>query len=68
MSKIAGLSLAGALVALIAADKVNLGPIASQVAGFAGAFLGTLVARRRMSEKTQADPRRTRIPAAQERN
>ncbi len=68
MSKIAALSLAGAVVASIAADKVNLGPIASQVAGFAGAFFGTLVARRRMSEKTQADPPRAQIPTAQERN
>lgn len=46
ISKIAGLSVAGFAVATIAADKVNLGPVISQVAGFAGAFVGTLVGRR----------------------
>jgi hypothetical protein len=53
ISKIAGLSLAGVVVASIAADKANLGPVASQIAGFAGAFIGTLAARRRTSKKTQ---------------
>jgi uncharacterized membrane protein YeaQ/YmgE (transglycosylase-associated protein family) len=53
ISKIAGLSLAGVVVASIAADKANLGPVASQIAGFAGAFIGTLVARRRPSRKTE---------------
>jgi hypothetical protein len=56
ISKIAGLSLAGVVVASIAADKANLGPAASQIAGFAGAFIGTLVARRRTSKKTEPTP------------
>ena len=56
ISKIAGLSLAGVVVASIAADKANLGPVASQIAGFAGAFIGTLVARRRSSKKTDQPP------------
>jgi nitric oxide synthase oxygenase domain/subunit len=47
ITKIAGLSLAGFAVAAVAADKINVGPVASQLAGFAGAFIGTLVARRR---------------------
>ena len=46
ISKIAGLSLAGLVVASVAADKVNIGPVASQVAGFAGAFIGSLIGRR----------------------
>jgi len=54
ISKIAGLSLAGVVAASIAADKANLGPVASQIAGFAGAFIGTLVARRRTAKKTEA--------------
>jgi hypothetical protein len=56
ISKIAGLSLAGVVVASIAADKANLGPVASQVAGFAGAFIGSLVARRRKPQETRAEP------------
>jgi hypothetical protein len=47
IAKIAGLSLAGFVAASMVADKVNLNPLASQVAGFAGAFLGTLAGRRR---------------------
>ena len=54
ISKIAGLSLAGVVAAAIAADKANLGPVASQIAGFAGAFIVTLAARRRTSKKAEA--------------
>jgi hypothetical protein len=54
IAKIAGLSLTGAVVASIAADKANLGPVASQLAGFAGAFIGSLVARGRKSQEKQA--------------
>ena len=57
ISKIAGLGLAGVVVASIAADRVNLGPVASQAAGFVGAFIGTLVANRRLSRKTPAKSR-----------
>ena len=55
ISKIAGLSVAGFAVATIAADKVNVGPLMSQVAGFAGAFVGTLVGRRRKALGTDGD-------------
>ena len=47
ITKIAGATLAGFVVASVAADKVNLGPVLSQVAGFAGAFAGTMLGRRR---------------------
>ena len=47
IAKIAGLSVAGFCLSAAAADKINLNPAASQLAGFAGAFLGTLFARRR---------------------
>jgi hypothetical protein len=47
ITKIAGVTLAGFVVASIAADKANLGPVLSQVAGFAGALAGTLVGRRK---------------------
>ena len=42
ITKIAGVTLAGFVVASVAADKVNLGPVLSQVAGFAGALAGTM--------------------------
>jgi hypothetical protein len=44
--KVAGLSLVGFCAISVAADRVNLGPIASEVAGFCGAFLGALAGRR----------------------
>ncbi len=47
ISKIAGFSLVGFAVGAVAANKVNVGPLISQAAGFAGAFIGTLVARRK---------------------
>ena len=55
--KIAGLSLAGFVAASIGADKVNLNPLASQIAGFVGAFVGTLVGRRREVRRAAPDPR-----------
>ncbi len=57
ISKIAGLSLAGLVVASVAADKVNIGPVASQVAGFAGAFIGTLIGRRGSGAKPVSQPK-----------
>jgi uncharacterized membrane protein YeaQ/YmgE (transglycosylase-associated protein family) len=51
ITKIAGLSFAGFVAASIVADKVNLNPLASQIAGFAGAFFGTLVGRRRPARR-----------------
>lgn len=47
MTKIAGASLIGFCAVSFGADKANLNPMASQVAGFIGAFLGTLAAQRR---------------------
>lgn len=47
ISKIAGLSVIGFCAAAAVADKVNLNPMASQVAGFVGALAGTLVGRLR---------------------
>jgi uncharacterized membrane protein YeaQ/YmgE (transglycosylase-associated protein family) len=49
MSKIAGASLIGFCAVSFGADKANLTPMASQIAGFVGAFVGTLVAQRRRS-------------------
>lgn len=45
--KIAGLSLVGFCAVSIGVDRENVGPIASQIAGFCGAFLGGLAAHRR---------------------
>ncbi len=55
ITKIAGFSLLGFCVAAATADKANLAPIASQVAGFAGAFLGSLVGLRRKSPSKPAE-------------
>lgn len=45
--KVAGLSLVGFCAVSIGVDRENVGPIASQIAGFCGAFLGGLAAHRR---------------------
>ena len=45
ITKVAGASLLGFCAVSLAADKLPLNPVASQVAGFAGAFLGSLVAK-----------------------
>lgn len=45
--KVAGLSLVGFCAVSIGVDRANIGPIASQIAGFCGAFLGGIAAQRR---------------------
>jgi hypothetical protein len=47
ITKVAGASLLGFCAVSLAADKLPLNPVASQVAGFAGAFLGSLFAKTR---------------------
>ena len=51
ITKVAGASLLGFCAVSLAADKISLNPLASQMAGFAGAFLGSLVAKRRARKK-----------------
>jgi uncharacterized membrane protein YeaQ/YmgE (transglycosylase-associated protein family) len=46
IAKVAGASLAGFVTVALVADKVNAGQAVSQVAGFVGAFLGSLAAGR----------------------
>ena len=46
MWKVAGLGLIGFCAVSVVADRVNLGPLASEAAGFCGAFLGALAGRR----------------------
>jgi len=50
--KTVGLSFAGYALASIFADKATLNPLATQVAGFVGAFLGTLATPRRERNQT----------------
>jgi hypothetical protein len=50
----AGFSFIGFAAVSILADRVKLGPVASQVAGFTGAFLGGLAAKHRSRHKTPA--------------
>ncbi len=47
ITKVAGASLAGFVAISVAADKVNAAPNVAQIAGFIGAFLGSLVASKR---------------------
>ena len=56
ISKIAGLSLAGFAAGAFAANKIDVGPFLSQAAGFAGAFIGTLVAQRRTRREEREKP------------
>jgi hypothetical protein len=45
--KVAGLSLLGFCAVSMGMDRANVGPLASQVAGFCGAFAGALMAQKR---------------------
>jgi outer membrane lipoprotein SlyB len=54
--KVAGLSLIGFAAASIGIDRANVGPIASQVAGFCGAFAGALIAQKRKRALKKAGP------------
>jgi hypothetical protein len=58
--KVAGLSLLGFVAVSIGVDRANVGPIASQVAGFCGAFAGALVAQAR--KRTGAGVEKDQIP------
>jgi hypothetical protein len=51
ISKIAGASLLGFCAVSLGVDKANLAPVAWQVAGFVGAFLGSMAAQRREFKK-----------------
>ena len=44
---IAGLSFVGFCAVSVAADRLDVGPMASEVAGFCGALLGGIAAQRR---------------------
>jgi hypothetical protein len=57
ITKVAGASLLGFCALSLAADKLPLNPLASQIAGFAGAFLGSLFAK--TSSKTKPADRNT---------
>ncbi len=46
--RVAGLSLIGFCAVSLGVDRANVGPVVSQLAGFGGAFLGALVAQRRV--------------------
>jgi hypothetical protein len=52
--RVAGLSLIGFCAVSLGADRANVGPVVSQLAGFGGAFLGALVAQRRVRSVTRA--------------
>jgi hypothetical protein len=52
--KVAGLSLLGFCAVSVGLDRANVGPVASQAAGFCGAFVGALVAHRRKRSVAEA--------------
>ena len=49
--KVAGLSFVGFCAVSIGVDKANIGPVASQLAGFCGAFIGGWVGARRRRKR-----------------
>ncbi len=51
ISKVAGAGLLGFCALSLGFDKANLAPVASQAAGFVGAFLGSLAAQKRLQKK-----------------
>jgi len=53
--KVAGLSLIGFCAVSFGMDRANVGPLASQVAGFCGAFVGALVAQKRARSASRQD-------------
>jgi uncharacterized membrane protein YeaQ/YmgE (transglycosylase-associated protein family) len=53
--KVAGLSLIGFCAVSLGMDRANVGPLASQVAGFCGAFVGALVAQKRARSEARQD-------------
>ena len=53
--KVAGLSLAGFCAVSIGVDRANIGPVASQIAGFCGAFVGGWVGARRKRSDVPAE-------------
>jgi hypothetical protein len=57
--KVAGLSFVGFCAVSMAADRAALSPAVSQLAGFCGAFLGALAARR-----TRAKPEVAESPSS----
>ena len=63
MAKIGGASLIGFCAVSLSADKVmNLTPVASQLAGFMGAFLGSIAAQRRRTVSPAQEPAETEVP------
>lgn len=54
ISKVAGVGVAGFIVAAGVADRLNIAPNLAQVAGFVGAFVGSLVANRRTAVRAES--------------
>jgi hypothetical protein len=64
--KVAGLSLAGFCAVSIGVDKANIGPVAQQVAGFCGAFVGGWIGARRRRRSAEALTAKADASPAQE--
>jgi hypothetical protein len=64
--KVAGLSLVGFCAVSIGVDKANIGPLAQEVAGFCGAFVGGWIGARRRRRSLQAPIAEQDKPLAQE--
>jgi hypothetical protein len=54
MWKVAGWGLLGFCAVSVAADRVSVGPVASEVAGLCGAFLGAWAGRRSNPQQNAA--------------
>jgi len=66
MAKIGGASLIGFCAVSLSADKVmNFTPMAAQLAGFVGAFLGSIAAQRRRTLPSAIQPAEPEVPKKQ---
>lgn len=63
--KVAGLSLAGFCAVSIGMDRANIGPVASQLAGFCGAFVGGWVGARRKRRGLESHEPEAHLTAAE---
>jgi hypothetical protein len=64
ITKVAGAGLVGFLAISVAADKMNAAQHVAQIAGFVGAFLGSLAAGRQ--QQPPQDPNDARIDESED--
>ena len=66
IAKVAGASLVGFCAVALAAVKVNVAPAVSQVAGFVGAFFGSLAAGRGTRKEQGSEKSTPSLPGTED--